>query len=63
MRYEIIIRDFLESKNVKLKGYENDGRMLVEHEGTEFIFHRIILDDEIRIYNNLVKFYEVLKLK
>ena len=38
LRYEQIIKDYLENDNIKLLSVENDGRILVEVEGNQKIF-------------------------
>ena len=51
LRYEARIKDFLEDKGIKLKGIENDGRMLVEAEGIQHIYRLVEIDNTLRIYN------------
>ena len=43
LRYEQIIKDYLENDNIKLLSVENDGRILVEVEGNQKIFRAQIV--------------------
>lgn len=52
LRYEQIIKEFLEDNNVKLLGIEQDDRrILVEVEGEQKIYRCLEIDNTIRIYN------------
>lgn len=52
LRYEQIIKDYLEENNIKLLGIEQDNRrILVEVEGEQKIFRCLEIDNTIRIYN------------
>lgn len=54
LRYEKIIKEYLENDNVKLLGIEQDDRndrILVEVEGEQKIFRAELAEDTIRIYN------------
>lgn len=51
LRYEQIIKDFLEENNIKLLGIEQDNRILVEIEKEQKIFKVELVEDTIRIYN------------
>lgn len=52
LRYEQIIKDFLEYNNVKLLGIEqNDGRILVEVEKEQKIFKVELVDNRLIIKN------------
>lgn len=52
LRYEQIIREFLQENNIKLLGIEQDNRrILVEVEGEQKIFRCLEIDNTIRIYN------------
>lgn len=51
LRYEQIIKDFLEENNVKLLGMENDGRILVEVDGDQKIFRVTLVDNSLIIKN------------
>ena len=54
LRYEQIIKDFLEYNNVKLLGIEqNDGRILVEVEKEQKIFRAELAEDRIIIIKNV----------
>ena len=50
LRYEEIIRDFLEENNVKFLGIQDD-RILVEVEKEQKIYRCLEIDNTIRIYN------------
>lgn len=52
LRYEEIIKEFLENNQCKLIGIEQDGRrILVEVEGEQKIYRCLEIDNTIRIYN------------
>lgn len=52
LRYEQIIKEYLENDNIKLLGIEQDGRrILVEIEKEQKIFRAELVDNTIRIYN------------
>lgn len=52
LRYEQIIKEFLQDINVKLLGIEQDNRrILVEVEGEQKIYRCLEIDNTIRIYN------------
>lgn len=51
LRYEQIIKEFLQDNNIKLLSIENDGRILVEIEKEQKIFRAELVDNTIRIYN------------
>ena len=53
LRYEQIIKEYLEANNIKLLGIEQDNRrILVEVEGEQKIFRAELAEDNtIRIYN------------
>ena len=52
LRYEQIIKEYLENDNIKLLGIEQDNRrILVEVEGEQKIFRAELADNTIRIYN------------
>lgn len=52
LRYEEIIKDYLEENNIKLLGIEQDNRrILVEVEGEQKIYRCLEIDNTIRIYN------------
>lgn len=51
LRYEQIIKEFLQDNNVKFKGMESDGRILVEQEGNQRIFKVELVDNRLIIKN------------
>lgn len=52
LRYEQIIKEYLEANNVKLLGIEQDNRrILVEVEKEQKIYRAELVDNTIRIYN------------
>lgn len=52
LRYEQIIKEYLEANNVKLLGIEQDNRrILVEIEKEQKIYRAELVDNTIRIYN------------
>lgn len=52
LRYEQIIKEFLQDINVKLLGIEQDNRrILVEVEKEQKIYRAELVDNTIRIYN------------
>lgn len=52
LRYEQIIKEFLEANNIKFKGIEQDNRrILVEVEKEQKIYRAELVDNTIRIYN------------
>lgn len=52
LRYEEIIKEYLQANNVKLLGIEQDNRrILVEVEGEQKIYRCLEIDNTIRIYN------------
>lgn len=52
LRYEQIIKEFLQENNVKLLGIEQDNRrILVEVEKEQKIYRAELVDNTIRIYN------------
>lgn len=63
LRYEQIIKEFLQDNNVKFKGMQNDGRILVEVEGIEHIYKCFEIDNTIRIYNEYTDLLYTINLK
>ena len=64
LRYEQIIKDFLEYNNVKLLGIEqNDGRILVEVEKEQKIFKVELVDNRLIIKNVYSEIEYTIKLK
>lgn len=53
LRYEEIIKEYLQDINVKFKSIENDGRILVELEGEQKIFRAELAEDRIIIIKNV----------
>lgn len=53
LRYEQIIKEFLQDINVKLLGIEQDNRILVEVEGEQKIFRAELVEDRIIIIKNV----------
>lgn len=54
LRYEQIIKDYLENDNIKLLGIENDNRrILVEVEKEQKIFRAELAEDRIIIIKNV----------
>ena len=51
LRYEKIIKEYLQDNNIKLLGIEQDNRILVEIEKEQKIFRCLEIDNTIRIYN------------
>lgn len=52
LRYEQIIKEYLEANNIKLLGIEQDNRrILVEVEKEQKIYRAELVDNTIRIYN------------
>lgn len=51
LRYEQIIKEFLEDNNIKLLGIEQEGRILVEQEGNQKIFKVELVDNSLIIKN------------
>lgn len=52
LRYEEIIKEYLQNDNIKLLGIEQDyRRILVEINGDQKIFRAELAEDTIRIYN------------
>lgn len=50
LRYEQIIKEFLQDINIKLLSMQND-RILIEVEGEQKIYRCLEIDNTIRIYN------------
>ena len=52
LRYEEIIKEYLQDINIKLLSIEqDDGRILVEINGEQKIYRCLEIDNTIRIYN------------
>lgn len=52
LRYEQIIKEFLQDNNVKFKGIQ-DNRILIEFEGEQKIFRAELAEDTIIIIKNV----------
>lgn len=64
LRYEEIIKEFLENNQCKLLGIEQDDRrILVEVEGEQKIFRAELAEDTIRIYNVYTDLLYTIELK
>lgn len=64
LRYEQIIKEFLEANNIKLLGIEQDDRrILVEIEKEQKIFRAELVEDRIRIYNVYTDLLYTIELK
>jgi len=53
LRYEQIIKEYLENDNIKLLGIEQDNRILVEIEKEQKIFRAELAEDTIIIIKNV----------
>lgn len=53
LRYEQIIKEFLENNQSKLLGMQNDGRILVEVEKEQKIYRVELLEDSLIIIKNV----------
>ena len=49
LRYEQIVKDKLENDNIKFKGMQNDGRILVEINGDQKIFRVELVENNLII--------------
>lgn len=63
LRYEQIIKEYLQNYNIKLLSIENDGRILVEIEKEQKIFRAELAEDTIRIYNVYTDLLYTIELK
>ena len=64
LRYEEIIKEFLENNQCKLLGIEQDDRrILVDVEGEQKIFRAELAEDTIRIYNVYTDLLYTIELK
>ena len=64
LRYEQIIKEFLQDMNVKLLGIEQDDRILIEVEGEQKIYRLELVEDTIIIIKNVYSEIEyTIKLK
>ena len=63
LRYEQIIKEYLEDNNVKFLGIENGERMLVEDNGDQKVFKVTLVEDRIIIKNVYDEIEYTIKLK
>ena len=64
LRYEEIIKEYLENNNIKLLGIEqDDDRILIEVEGEQKIFRATLVEDRIIIKNVHDEIEYTIKLK
>jgi len=63
LRYEQIIKEFLQDMNVKLLGIEQDDRILIETNGEQKIYRCLEIDNTIRIYNVYTDLLYTIELK
>lgn len=62
LRYEQIIKDYLENYNIKLLSMQNN-RILVEVEKEQKIYRAELAEDTIRIYNVYTDLLYTIELK
>lgn len=53
LRYEQIIKEYLETNNIKLLGIEQDNRILIEFEGEQKIFKATLVENNLIIIKNV----------
>ena len=63
LRYEQIIKEYLEDNNVKFLGIENGERILVEDNGDQKVFKVTLVEDRIIIKNVYDEIEYTIKLK
>lgn len=64
LRYEQIIKEYLQDINIKLLGIEQDNRrILVEINGEQKIYRCLEIDNTIRIYNVYTDLLYTIELK
>ena len=63
LRYEQIIKEYLEDNNVKFLGLENGERILVEDNGDQKVFKVTLVEDRIIIKNVYDEIEYTIKLK
>lgn len=63
LRYEQIIKEYLQDNNVKLLSMQNDNRILVEVEKDQKIFKATLVEDRIIIKNVHDEIEYTIKLK
>ena len=63
LRYEQIIKEYLEDNNVKFLGIENGERILVEENGDQKVLKVTLVEDRIIIKNVYDEIEYTIKLK
>lgn len=63
LRYEQIIKEYLEDNNVKLLGMESDGRVLVKVDGDQKILKVELVENNLIIKNVYNEIEYKIKLK
>lgn len=63
LRYEEIIKEFLEANNIKFLEIQNDGRILVEVEKEQKIYRVELVDNSLIIKNVYNEIEYKIKLK
>lgn len=63
LRYEQIIKEFLQDNNIKFKGMQDDRRILVEDNGDQKVFKVTLVEDRIIIKNVYDEIEYTIKLK
>lgn len=53
LRYEQIIKEYLENDNIKLLGIEQGNRILIEFEGEQKIFKATLVENNLIIIKNV----------
>lgn len=53
LRYEQIIKEYLQANNVKLLGIEQDDRILIEVEGEQKIYKATLVENNLIIIKNV----------
>ena len=53
LRYEEIIKEYLENDNIKLLGIEQDNRILIEIEKEQKIFKATLVENNLIIIKNV----------
>lgn len=51
LRYEEIIKEFLQDNNIKFKGMQDDRRILVEDNGDQKVFKVTLVENNLIIKN------------
>lgn len=53
LRYEEIIKEYLQANNIKFLGIEQDNRILIEFEGEQKIFKATLVENNLIIIKNV----------